>query len=132
MNEIRRALGTNQWQELVYFAFGAGIGSKLRHDTVNDWVRDLYGLAGRIVKHLTGTALGQMQFEFLTDLGRDLILEVVSEFGEKLLACDHVKLVEGTTKKLSRLMSVASTAGFRANFFSSCMATVRPASLRRE
>src|SRR5215469_10575152 len=30
-----------------------------------------------------------MQFEFLTDLGRDLILEVVTEFGEKLLARDH-------------------------------------------
>src|SRR5215471_18353921 len=80
----------------------AATGSKLCHDAINNWIKhvlrqleriafrhNLDCLAGGIVKHMAGAALGQMQFEFLADLRRHLILEVVRELGEKLLACDH-------------------------------------------
>jgi hypothetical protein len=38
---------------------------------------------------MASTALGQVQFEFLKDLWRDSILEVVSELNEEFLARDH-------------------------------------------
>ena len=60
----------------------AGTSSKLCDDAVNDWIEDVlrqleriaFGhdvdrFAGGIVKHMTGTALGQMEFEFLSELG---------------------------------------------------------------
>lgn len=80
----------------------AAIASKFRRHAVDDWIEhilrqlegiafghDLYRLAGGIVKHMARAALGQMQFEFPTDLWRHLVLEVVRELREKFVACDH-------------------------------------------
>ena len=41
IEQVRRALDTDQWKELAYSTRLAGIGAKLRHDAVNDWVEDL-------------------------------------------------------------------------------------------
>jgi hypothetical protein len=38
---------------------------------------------------MASAALGQMQFEFLTDFWRHLILKVISELSEEVLAGDH-------------------------------------------
>jgi hypothetical protein len=82
--------------------FLAVVCSQPCHDAFNDWVgnalrqlegttfgHDLYSLAAGIAQHMARAALGQMQFEFLTNLWRDLILQIVSELSEEFLACDH-------------------------------------------
>lgn len=82
--------------------FLALVGSQPCHDTFNDWVgdalwqlegttfgHDLYSLAAGIAQHLARAALGQMQFEFLTNLWRDLILQIVCEFNKEFFTCDH-------------------------------------------
>lgn len=78
------------------------VGSQLRHNAVNDGIGDgwrqleritfghkLDSFPGGVVQNMTSAAVGQMQFEFLAHLGRDLILHIVREFREEFLTCDH-------------------------------------------
>jgi len=48
---------------------------------------------------MAGAALGEMQFEFLTDLWRNSILKVVSELGEEFIAGDHMPALSALAVK---------------------------------
>jgi hypothetical protein len=76
------------------------IGSQLGHYLTDDRLalRQLEGTAVRdnlncltrgIVQHVTGPALGKMEFEFFADFRRNSIIDVISELGEELIASNH-------------------------------------------
>jgi hypothetical protein len=47
---------------------------------------------------MTSPALRKMEFEFIADLGRNVILEIISELGEEFIACDHEAVLLAAAK----------------------------------